>query len=50
MTGDPIALELANHRLAAIADEMGVVLGRTAHLGTGPSLNNHLADIIRQIQ
>ncbi len=30
MTGDPIALELANHRLAAIAEEMGVVLGRTA--------------------
>jgi N-methylhydantoinase B len=27
---DPIALELANHRLAAIAEEMGVVLGRTA--------------------
>lgn len=27
---DPIGLELANHRLAAIAEEMGVVLGRTA--------------------
>lgn len=27
---DPVALEIANHRLAAIADEMGVVLGRTA--------------------
>jgi len=30
MRHDPIALELANHRLAAIAEEMGVVLGRTA--------------------
>lgn len=27
---DPVALEIANHRLAAIADEMGTVLGRTA--------------------
>src|SRR5262245_7862848 len=27
---DPVALEIANHRLAAIAEEMGVVLGRTA--------------------
>ena len=27
---DAIALEIANHRLAAIAEEMGVVLGRTA--------------------
>jgi N-methylhydantoinase B len=27
---DPLALELADHRLAAIAEEMGVVLGRTA--------------------
>ncbi len=27
---DPIALEIANHRLAAVAEEMGVVLGRTA--------------------
>ena len=30
MKVDPLALELANHRLAAIAEEMGVVLGRTA--------------------
>ena len=30
MKVDPIGLELANHRLAAIAEEMGVVLGRTA--------------------
>jgi N-methylhydantoinase B len=30
MKADPIALELANHRLSAIAEEMGVVLGRTA--------------------
>jgi N-methylhydantoinase B len=30
MSTDPIGLELANHRLAAIAEEMGVVLGRTA--------------------
>jgi N-methylhydantoinase B len=30
MSVDPIGLELANHRLAAIAEEMGVVLGRTA--------------------
>jgi N-methylhydantoinase B len=29
-TIDPLGLELANHRLAAIAEEMGVVLGRTA--------------------
>jgi N-methylhydantoinase B len=27
---DPVALEVANHRLAAIAEEMGVALGRTA--------------------
>jgi len=27
---DPVALEVANHRLAAVAEEMGVVLGRTA--------------------
>jgi hypothetical protein len=27
---DPVTLEIANHRLAAIAEEMGVVLGRTA--------------------
>lgn len=27
---DPVALEIANHRLAAVAEEMGVVLGRTA--------------------
>src|SRR6059036_3103305 len=27
---DPVALELANQRLAAVAEEMGVVLGRTA--------------------
>ena len=27
---DAVALEIANHRLAAIAEEMGVVLGRTA--------------------
>jgi N-methylhydantoinase B len=27
---DPVALEIANHRLAGIAEEMGVVLGRTA--------------------
>ena len=27
---DPVALEIANHRLAAIAEERGVVLGRTA--------------------
>jgi N-methylhydantoinase B/oxoprolinase/acetone carboxylase alpha subunit len=27
---DPVALEIATHRLAAIAEEMGVVLGRTA--------------------
>jgi N-methylhydantoinase B len=27
---DPIALQIANHRLAGIAEEMGVVLGRTA--------------------
>jgi N-methylhydantoinase B/oxoprolinase/acetone carboxylase alpha subunit len=30
MSVDPLGLELANHRLAAIAEEMGVVLGRTA--------------------
>jgi N-methylhydantoinase B len=30
MKVDAIALELANHRLSAIAEEMGVVLGRTA--------------------
>jgi N-methylhydantoinase B len=30
MRRDPIGLALANHRLAAIAEEMGVVLGRTA--------------------
>jgi N-methylhydantoinase B len=30
MRVDPLALELAEHRLAAIAEEMGVVLGRTA--------------------
>ena len=30
MTMDPLALEIAHHRLAAIAEEMGVVLGRTA--------------------
>jgi len=30
MAVDPVRLELANHRLAAIAEEMGVVLGRTA--------------------
>jgi N-methylhydantoinase B len=30
MKVDPLALELADHRLAAIAEEMGVVLGRTA--------------------
>lgn len=27
---DPVALEIANHRFAGIAEEMGVVLGRTA--------------------
>src|SRR4030095_10483123 len=27
---DAVALEIANHRFAAIAEEMGVVLGRTA--------------------
>jgi N-methylhydantoinase B len=27
---DPVALEIANHRLAGIAEEMGVVLGRSA--------------------
>jgi N-methylhydantoinase B len=27
---DPVALQVAHHRLAGIADEMGVVLGRTA--------------------
>jgi N-methylhydantoinase B len=27
---DPVSLEIANHRLASIAEEMGVVLGRTA--------------------
>src|SRR5690242_6994456 len=27
---DPVALEIAQHRLAGIAEEMGVVLGRTA--------------------
>ncbi len=27
---DPVALEIAHHRLAGIAEEMGVVLGRTA--------------------
>jgi N-methylhydantoinase B len=27
---DPVALEIAHHRLASIAEEMGVVLGRTA--------------------
>jgi N-methylhydantoinase B len=27
---DPVALEVANHRFAGIAEEMGVVLGRTA--------------------
>jgi N-methylhydantoinase B len=27
---DPVALEVANHRFAAIAEEMGTVLGRTA--------------------
>jgi hypothetical protein len=30
MSADPIGLALAHHRLAAIAEEMGVVLGRTA--------------------
>src|SRR5881296_403980 len=30
MTMDPLALAIAHHRLAAIAEEMGVVLGRTA--------------------
>ena len=30
MRRDPVALEIANHRLASIAEEMGVVLGRTA--------------------
>ena len=30
MSRDPIGLALANHRLTAIAEEMGVVLGRTA--------------------
>jgi N-methylhydantoinase B len=32
---DPIALEIANHRLAGIAEEMGVVLGRT---GLSPNI------------
>src|SRR4030095_7380055 len=27
---DPVVLQIANHRLAGIAEEMGVVLGRTA--------------------
>ncbi|HTD27299.1 MAG TPA: hydantoinase B/oxoprolinase family protein, partial [Candidatus Elarobacter sp.] len=27
---DPVALEIAHHRLASVAEEMGVVLGRTA--------------------
>ena len=27
---DPVALEIAHHRLAGVAEEMGVVLGRTA--------------------
>jgi N-methylhydantoinase B len=27
---DPVALEIASHRLAGVAEEMGVVLGRTA--------------------
>ena len=27
---DPVALEVAHHRLAGVAEEMGVVLGRTA--------------------
>lgn len=27
---DPVALEIANHRFAGVAEEMGVVLGRTA--------------------
>jgi len=27
---DPVALEVANHRFAAVAEEMGTVLGRTA--------------------
>jgi N-methylhydantoinase B len=27
---DPVALEIANHRFASIAEEMGIVLGRTA--------------------
>src|SRR6185295_18707687 len=30
MTIDAVTLEIANHRFAGIADEMGVVLGRTA--------------------
>ena len=30
MRRDPVSLEIANHRLAGIAEEMGVVLGRTA--------------------
>jgi N-methylhydantoinase B/oxoprolinase/acetone carboxylase alpha subunit len=30
MKRDPVALEIANNRLASIAEEMGVVLGRTA--------------------
>ena len=30
MTRDPVSLEIANNRLASIAEEMGVVLGRTA--------------------
>ena len=30
MKRDPVSLEIANHRLASIAEEMGVVLGRTA--------------------
>src|SRR5881296_1150227 len=32
---DPVSLEIANHRLAGIAEEMGVVLGRT---GLSPNI------------
>ena len=33
---DPITLAVMNNRLAAIADEMGVVLGQTARGGKWP--------------
>ena len=37
---DPVALEIAHHRLASVAEEMGVVLGRTA---LSPNIKDALA-------